>query len=401
MDALRQIIVVETTRIQTTDDYHNAYAVWKLCMTCRAFKDDWAAMHGQLPDDKKAAVLLEMKRDRVIATDMAVPGSRPCTQLARRGLLTPMPTKEWLARRFSGMREMYAALDTCRHVYSLTDRDWIIRHVHPADLATVFNRCRTSWHDDAPKEWYATNVPKRHLYAAMKNSRAINACDAEWLKDHMPAEDLLAALKVNRRVYTVDDHHWLAEHLPKDDMYGALCMFDLFHAEFGRDWYAEHVSKGSLLDALRKADLLTADPGPDWYRVNLTKSDLRTALEETGLLTAALGLPWLMKALTCTDMYKVCKSLGIETPQTREFVVNNAPKGTVFDELYRLGLVSKEGFADDAEARSWVVKTFPAQDRLDALLVAGLVTAEPGADWYRRALNAKDVRTALRVAGLY
>lgn len=396
MDALRQFVVAETTRIQTTDDYYKAYAVRKLCMTCREFQDVWDAMHEPLPEDKKAALLLDMKRSRVIATG----GQHAFAHLTRQGLLTPTPTKEWCARRFSGARQMYAALNACRHVYALADRDWIVRHVHPDDLAAVFERCRRSWHDDAPKEWYAVNVPKHHLYAAMRASRAINESDAEWLKDHMPASDLLAALRKSTAC-TVDDPRWLAEHLPKDDLYYALKAFDLLSMDLGRDWYAEHIDRASLLEALRDAGLLTADPGPDWYRAHLTKSELRCALEETGLLTADLGLPWLMKALTGKDMYEVSRHLGMETPKTREFIAKNAPKASVFDDLYRLGMVSKDGLADDAAARSWFVKTFPRKDLLDALLVAGLVTAEAGEAWYRRVLNAGDVRTALRVAGLY
>ena len=397
MDALLQIVVAETTRIHTTDDYYKAYAVRKLCMTCREFQGVWDAMYDPLPEDKKAALLLDMKRSRVIATG----GSHAFARLARRGLLTPTPTKEWCARQFSGTRQMYTALSACRHVHALTDRDWIIQHMHPDDLVAVLERCRTSWDDDAPKEWYAGNVPKHHLYAAMRASRAINTCDAEWLKDHMPASDLLAALRKSSIACTVDDPLWLAEHLPKDDLYYALKAFDLLSMDLGRDWYAEHIDRASLLEALRNAGLLTADPGPDWYRTRLTKSELRTALEETGLLTADLGLPWLTKALTGRDMYETCRKLGIETPNTREFIVKNAPKSFVFDDLYGHGMVSKDGFVDDDAAREWFVKTFPRKDLLDALLVAGLVTAEAGEAWYDSVLNPGHVKTALRVAGLY
>lgn len=170
----------------------------------------------------------------------------------------------------------------------------------------------------------------------------------------------------------------------EDNLARALLFWGLMTPELGRDWYDKTFGKNSrvFLDCLKATDLVSADVGVEWYVERFKSEELREALNEAGLMKGRTR-EWIAEHFKRTEvMVSSLRDAGLLTaePGIQWYVVNI---GEDWEPELLFNVLKETGLAKDLDLDT-CVKQFPGS--LNTLYAAlescGQLRAENGRDWY-------------------
>jgi hypothetical protein len=223
--------------------------------------------------------------------------------------------------------------------------------------------------------------------------------DATFGKKSLVLLDCLKAVEMLTSEVGVE---WYAERFKSEELREALNEAGLMKG-CTREWIAEHFPRVEVMvSCLRDAGLLTADPGLEWYIDKIGKRHepelLLSVLKETGL-AKDLDLETCVKHLYgLPTLYEALEACGQLRPEhDRDWYVDHFGKRWHNEEdkdhayfsmaMQAAGLlkvVDDPGSDEARDVREWFAKVLEhnPMDLYRCLKACGLVTADPGADWY-------------------
>lgn len=322
------------------------------------------------------------------------------------GLVTPECGADWYSTAFKGQPQLlFRALELAGLLTPERGPEWYAAHMtapyHGTEtLATALRRTglTTSWYVGA--DWYAKRFKGVELTDMLRAAGLMHSghgrnwyakalefvdnddepCNYEVYTGALLASTLREAGLLTSRC----GKSWYVKHMREGVAVGVLAETGLLNRNVRRDWCAKNFSGDHLVACLRHAGLLTPECGRDWYAKALGKGwcgeTLIGVLRETGLLNADAGEEWYTSILWGESLFVCLKESGLLGRRDFDWYVStfaNYGKNAdpMFSEMVSSGIL--EGVSRDR-----LVAAFKSKWLFRALSKCGLLTMEPGPEWY-------------------
>jgi hypothetical protein len=210
------------------------------------------------------------------------------------------------------------------------------------------------------------------------------------LPQYRSSSDLLEHMKTSERF---DDADAVVAEFEKvaykesdfeDNLARALLFWGLMNPEIGRDWYDSTFGKNSrvLLDCLKAVELVTADVGVEWYAERFKSEELREALNEAGLMKGCTR-EWIVEHFKRVEVMVSClRDAGLLTADPGiEWYVDKI--GVRRKPELLLEVLKETGLAKNMDLETCVKQFRGAPATLySAMESCGQLLPDHGRDWY-------------------
>jgi hypothetical protein len=235
---------------------------------------------------------------------------------------------------------------------------------------------------DVGVEWYVERFKSEELREALRDSGLLKGCEREWIVGHFKRVEVMVACLRDAGLLTAEPGiSWYVDAIGKK--WEPELLFDVLkETGLSKDLdlrtCLEQFSgaRATLFSALESCGQLVPEHGRDWYVEHFGRHSLMDAMHT----------PFFSKAMQASGLFKVIDDPGSEEAQAeRDWfakVLEHDPS-----DLYRClkasGLVTADPGAD------WYVKNVrKCEPFLACLRDAGLLTADRGAEWYANAMKS-------------
>lgn len=170
----------------------------------------------------------------------------------------------------------------------------------------------------------------------------------------------------------------------EDNLARALLFWGLMNPELGRDWYDATFGKKSrvLLDCLKAVEMLTPEVGIEWYAERFKSEELREALNEAGLMKGCTR-EWIAENFPRVEVMVSClRDAGLLTADPGlEWYLDKI--GRRYEPELLLSVLKETGLAKDLDLETCVTKFKGSSATLySALEACGQLLPDHGRDWY-------------------